>query len=84
MGQLVSTVLSSVGLYSCGKTTDEVLYFKKLSETAISPSRGSTQAAGYDLYSAHDITIPAQGKALVKTDIAVAIPANCYGRVAPR
>lgn len=58
--------------------------FSKLSDKAIAPSRGSTGAAGYDLYAAYDATIPAQGKALVKTDIAVAIPQGWYGRVAPR
>lgn len=34
--------------------------------------------------SAEDTTIPARGKAMVATDISVAIPADCYGRVAPR
>ena len=27
------------------------------------------------------MTIPAEGKALVKTDIAIALPEGCYGRV---
>ena len=31
--------------------------------------------------SAYEVTIPAEGKALIKTDIAVAIPEGCYGRV---
>lgn len=84
MGQLVSTVLSSVGLYSCPRDGDEVLFFKRLTELAITPTRGSSHAAGYDLYSAYDLVIPASGKALVKTDIAVSIPDGCYGRVAPR
>ena len=35
-------------------------------------------------YSAYDAVIPAQGKALVKTDIQVELPEGCYGRVAPR
>ncbi|XP_053573435.1 deoxyuridine 5'-triphosphate nucleotidohydrolase, mitochondrial [Bombina bombina] len=61
-----------------------VLRFAKLSENAITPSRGSAKAAGYDLYSAYDYIIPAQGKALVKTDIQIAVPSGCYGRVAPR
>lgn len=84
MGQLVSTVLSSVGLYSCPRDGDEVLYFKKLTDQAITPTRGSSHAAGYDLYSACDVVVPASGKARAMTDIAVAIPAGCYGRVAPR
>ena len=28
--------------------------------------------------------MPARGKAIAKTDLAVAIPEGCYGRVAPR
>ena len=31
--------------------------------------------------SAYDVTIPAEGKVLVKTDIAIALPEGCYGRV---
>ena len=31
--------------------------------------------------SAYDLMVPAEGKALVKTDIAVAIPDGCYGRI---
>eukprot|EP00049_Salpingoeca_infusionum_P022524 m.7337 g.7337 ORF g.7337 m.7337 type:complete len:170 (-) comp5235_c0_seq2:267-776(-) len=62
----------------------QTLRVKKLTELATVPTRGSALAAGYDLYSAYDIEIPAQGKAIVKTDIAIAIPDGCYGRVAPR
>ena len=32
-------------------------------------------------YSAYDTTVPAEGKALVKTDVAVSLPEGCYGRV---
>mmetsp|Transcript_18909 Transcript_18909/g.72102 ORF Transcript_18909/g.72102 Transcript_18909/m.72102 type:complete len:191 (+) Transcript_18909:1576-2148(+) len=60
------------------------LLVKRLSESAVLPTRGSALAAGYDLSAAHDGTIPARGKALIKTDLAVAIPEGCYGRVAPR
>ena len=48
------------------------------------PTRGSEGAAGYDLYAAYDTVVPARGKALVRTDIAVVLPKNCYGRIAPR
>lgn len=61
-----------------------LLKFAKLSEHATSPTRGSTKAAGYDLYSAYDYTIPAMDKAIVKTDIQIALPSGYYGRVAPR
>lgn len=60
------------------------LRVKRLSEDATLPVRGSPGAAGYDLFAAVPVTIAAQGKALVPTDIAVAIPAGYYGRVAPR
>ncbi|XP_037691334.1 deoxyuridine 5'-triphosphate nucleotidohydrolase, mitochondrial isoform X1 [Choloepus didactylus] len=58
--------------------------FARLSEHATAPTKGSARAAGYDLYSAYDYTVPPMGKALVKTDIQIALPSGCYGRVAPR
>ncbi|KAL4660722.1 deoxyuridine 5'-triphosphate nucleotidohydrolase, mitochondrial isoform X1 [Arapaima gigas] len=61
-----------------------VLKFAKLSENATVPTRGSTKAAGYDLYSAYNYTVPPLDKAVVMTDIQIALPAGCYGRVAPR
>merc|ERR1719244_607762 len=60
------------------------LRVKKLSEHATLPFKGSALAAGYDLVSAYDLVIPPRGKALAKTDIAMAIPEGCYGRIAPR
>ncbi|XP_072021272.1 deoxyuridine 5'-triphosphate nucleotidohydrolase-like [Amphiura filiformis] len=62
----------------------QVLKFSKLSEHAFTPARGSKLAAGFDLFSAYDYTIPAGGKILAKTDISIALPDGCYGRVAPR
>ena len=60
------------------------LLVKKLTEHAVLPQRGSAQAAGYDLSSAYDVKVPAHGKALVKTDLAISLPEGVYGRVAPR
>lgn len=62
----------------------DVLKVKKLSERAILPTRSSEFAAGYDLASASDIVIPARGKGIAPTDLAIAVPAGTYGRVAPR
>jgi dUTP pyrophosphatase len=45
-----------------------------LSDKALAPTRGSAFAAGYDIYSSQDTTVPARGKALVETDIAIAVP----------
>lgn len=52
------------------------LQIKKLSDKARLPTRGSAFAAGYDIYAAKDTTIPARGKALVDTDISMAVPAG--------
>jgi len=60
------------------------LRVKKLSEHAVLPARGSEGAAGYDLSAAHECVVPARGKALVKTDLSIAIPEGTYARIAPR
>lgn len=60
------------------------LGFLKLSDNAFAPTKGSPLAAGFDLKSAYDIIIPKLGKNLVKTDLALKLPENCYGRIAPR
>ncbi|KAJ0577862.1 putative dUTP diphosphatase [Helianthus annuus] len=57
---------------------------KKLSDKAVLPSRGSSLAAGYDLFSAVDTKVPARGKALVATDLSIAVPEGTYARIAPR
>lgn len=48
------------------------------------PTRGSAQAAGYDLYACEDATIPRGGRTVVQTGIHIALPEGHYGRVAPR
>ncbi|KIK05856.1 hypothetical protein K443DRAFT_674896 [Laccaria amethystina LaAM-08-1] len=60
------------------------LLVKRLSQKAKLPTRGSQLAAGYDLYSAERKTVPAHGKALIDTQISIAVPIGTYGRVAPR
>jgi len=63
---------------------ETVLKFKKLSENAKTPMRGSRNAAGFDLFSAETKEIGANGHGIVKTDISVMLPKGTYGRVAPR
>jgi len=60
------------------------LKFAKLTDNAFAPTRGSEQAAGFDLYSAYDYVVPKMGKVVALTDIQIALPGGCYGRVAPR
>lgn len=54
------------------------------SENATVPTKGSSTAAGYDIYSSEDCTIDAQGQGLVSTDISFTVPVGTYGRIAPR
>jgi dUTP pyrophosphatase len=54
--------------------TRQHLQVQLLSEHARAPTRGSAFAAGYDLYSSEDATVPARGKAMVATDISIAVP----------
>jgi hypothetical protein len=63
---------------------EAILRFAKLSANATAPTKATPHAAGYDLYSAYEYTVPPRGKVLALTDIQIAVPENCYGRVAPR
>jgi len=60
------------------------VYIKKLEESALIPTRSTDLDAGYDLYSTSDGIVPAGGRKVVSTGIAIAIPPPYYGRVAPR
>jgi len=81
VGFLCLVGLLGIVLYSQLYT---MLKVKRLSQRATLPTRGSDMAAGYDLASARDMVVPARGRAVVETDVAVAVPKGCYGRVAPR
>ncbi|KAL6574315.1 hypothetical protein OROHE_001219 [Orobanche hederae] len=60
------------------------LRVKRHSEKAVLPSRASPLSAGYDLSSAVEIKVPARGKAMVQTDLSIAVPEGTYARIAPR
>jgi dUTP pyrophosphatase len=62
----------------------EQLKIKYLSEHATCPVRATEKSAGYDLFSAYDYEILPNSHGIVKTDISIQMPTNCYGRVAPR
>ena len=64
--------------------TSNALRVKLLSPKATIPVKGTTLAAGYDLSSAQQLTIPVNGRALVQTDISLSVPKGTYGRIAPR
>ena len=65
-------------------STPTTLRFARSSEWATPPTRGSARAAGLDLYSARDATVPARGRVPIATDLQIRVPYGCYGRIAPR
>lgn len=55
-----------------------------LDRSARVPSRGSPEAAGYDLCALHDGYVDPGARLLVRTGLALEIPVGTYGRIAPR
>lgn len=66
------------GIMSVANESSAILKFTKVSENAFAPIKGSDKAAGYDLKSAYDYTVPAHGKELIKTDISIELPHGKY------
>ncbi|CCE62588.1 hypothetical protein TPHA_0C04380 [Tetrapisispora phaffii CBS 4417] len=54
------------------------------SSDATVPTKGSSTAAGYDIYASQQCVIPSRGQGLVGTDISFTVPVGTYGRIAPR
>jgi len=63
---------------------DQSVRVKKLSNEARVPKKGSAEEEGHDLYTNDGTDVPARGEALVGTGIAIGLPHNTYGRIAPR
>ena len=61
-----------------------MLKVQKLSNNAALLKRSTGGAAGCDLCALQDCTIPAKGKGLVKTGLAILFSAGLYARIAPR
>ena len=53
-------------------------------EDVQSPTRGSDEAAGYDLYSYESETVVPKQIKLIDTGISIRVPEGTYGRIAPR
>lgn len=66
------------------KAAIELLPFKRLDPRAMLPTRGSSSAAGLDLFSIEAVTIEPGQRAIARTGLSVAVPEGYYGRVAPR
>jgi len=63
---------------------DQSVRVKKLTAEAIVPMKGTARAAGHDLYANEGTDVPARGQAIVGTGIAIGLPHNTYGRIAPQ
>lgn len=57
---------------------------KCLTGNATIPKRGTEGAAGYDISSAVEFTIPAHGRGVVKTELDLRISEGAYAQIAPR
>jgi dUTP pyrophosphatase len=56
----------------------------RLFDDAILPKRATTGAAGYDLCSREELTIPPGTLWCVSTGLSIKMPPGVYGRIAPR
>ena len=65
---------------------DPSLKIKKLNDLATIPSRGSTKAAGLDLYAAteYDVWISPHQTVKIGTGIAAALPSGTFGAIFAR
>jgi dUTP pyrophosphatase len=67
-----------------------MIKIKKLTETAIIPTKAHEEDAGFDLYADEDKIIPAQSREAIHTSIAIELPdlkeenREIYVRIAPR
>ena len=48
------------------------------------PTKGAAKAASHDLYTSEEREIPGGGQVMVGTGVAIQLPHNTYGRIAPR
>jgi len=60
------------------------IFFKKLDENAVIPTRGSESAAGMDLTSVIDTVVYPDTRAIIATGLSCKPPKNTYLRIAPR
>ena len=54
------------------------------SELAKLPKRADEGAAGYDITSIENISIPPRSRSLISTGLSIQLPLYSYGRIAPR
>lgn len=62
----------------------KTLKVKRHSDTATLPERKSELAAGYDICSDEELTLPPGQRKAIETNISIEVPPGHYGRIAPR
>jgi len=77
------TRFSKVQAKSGPMANNQSFRVKKLSDEARVPTKGTARAAGHDLYANQGTDVPARGQAVVGTCIAIGLPHNTYGGIAP-
>ena len=60
------------------------IQIKRLTDTAVLPTRGSEKAAGYDLYATANYEIAPHSTVKVGTGIAIALPDDTFGAIFAR
>jgi dUTP pyrophosphatase len=59
-------------------------FVSKMNDNAVIPTRAKSGDAGMDLTSIDSVIVPARGRTLVDTGIAISLPTDSYARIAPR
>ena len=62
-------------------TTELNIEFAKLDSDAIIPTKGSPQAAGWDLYALEETIVRRNVSSMIKTGLAIAIPNGWEGQI---
>ena len=73
-----------VNEYRQQEETKLILNFKKLSPTAITPTKAHTTDAGFDLYADEDVTLKYGETTAILTNIAIELPEGYVADVRPR
>lgn len=69
---------------STGSELIERITFERKSSTAILPTKGYDDDAGFDLYASDAVTVPARGQAMVPIGVAVDIPEGLWAQITGR
>lgn len=61
-----------------------IIYFEKLNDNAVLPTKSSPESAGLDLYATNSEYILPFERICINTGLKISLPSGVYGRIAPR